>query len=238
MATRAAALSAASSERVFFGGMALAMLATVFAGFARSYYLGPWFGAPSLSTLVHLHGIVASAWMLLFIGQTTLIAARRPDLHRLAGYAGLVLAAALIAVSVLAAVEAGGVSRRFSQMPPHVFIVFPLGLAFMFAALVTAAALLRRRPAFHKRLMLIATIAILAPAIARLQLPFLPRGPVGANIGAWFFLAPLAVHDLRTLRHIHPATLAGGGFLIAMLPLRLALAETSAWKGFVNVLVG
>jgi hypothetical protein len=33
-------------DRWFFSGMAVAVLLTVFAGFARSYYLGFFFGAP------------------------------------------------------------------------------------------------------------------------------------------------------------------------------------------------
>jgi hypothetical protein len=45
-------------ERVFYTGMAVVFVITVFAGFARTYYLRPYFGTPSLTPLLHLHGIV------------------------------------------------------------------------------------------------------------------------------------------------------------------------------------
>ncbi|MCA1636548.1 MAG: hypothetical protein LC802_23380 [Acidobacteria bacterium] len=38
-------------EHLFYTGMAAAIVLTVFAGFARTYYLGPYFGARALSPL-------------------------------------------------------------------------------------------------------------------------------------------------------------------------------------------
>jgi cytosine/uracil/thiamine/allantoin permease len=68
-------------DRWFFTGMAVAALVAVFIGFAPSYYLGNFFGAPPLSTLVHLHGMLFTSWILVFLTQTSLIAARRTDVH-------------------------------------------------------------------------------------------------------------------------------------------------------------
>jgi hypothetical protein len=66
--------------------MALASALTVFTGFARTYYLRSVFDGPAVPTpLVHLHGAVFTAWILVFVAQTSLVAARRTDLHRRLG---------------------------------------------------------------------------------------------------------------------------------------------------------
>src|SRR5918997_4593907 len=79
-------------ERLFYTGMAVAFAFTVFAGFARTYYLRPYFGTPSLTPLLHLHGIVFTSWLALLLTQTALVAANRTRIHRRLGVAGAVLA--------------------------------------------------------------------------------------------------------------------------------------------------
>ena len=84
--------------------MALAFGLTVFAGFSRTYFLKLHYGTPALSVLLHVHGVVFSAWVLLFAAQTTLVAARRTDLHRRLGVAGAVLAGALLVMGTTTAI--------------------------------------------------------------------------------------------------------------------------------------
>lgn len=47
-------------ENLFFSGTAMLILATVFPGFARSYYLAGVFKAPLPSLVIHIHGAVFS----------------------------------------------------------------------------------------------------------------------------------------------------------------------------------
>ena len=68
------------------------ILAPVFLGFARSYYLAGLFKAPLPNLIVHIHGAVFSSWILLLIAQTSLVAAGRVDLHRRLGPLGFALA--------------------------------------------------------------------------------------------------------------------------------------------------
>src|SRR5260221_10799719 len=58
-------LARAPRERSIYTWAALAALFFVFAGFARTYYLKAAFGAPDLSALKHLHGLVMTAWFVL-----------------------------------------------------------------------------------------------------------------------------------------------------------------------------
>jgi hypothetical protein len=248
VATRAAAAAALISERMFFGGMALAMLAFVFVGFAPTYYLQGYFGVVSvrgsapLTPLVHAHAVVTTAWMLLFAAQAGLIAVRRPDLHRIAGIGGLLLAAAVAAIGAVTAIE----SARLGRTPPgwstEGFLVFPLASVALMTLFVGLGALNRHRPQHHKRLMLLAAIAMLVPAGARMAryvfTGVLPPGPVGGMLLSDVFLVALALNDIRRGGRLHPVTLWGGGVLLASQPLRVYLAETTPWRDFAAFLIG
>src|SRR3546814_2251054 len=63
MATRAAALRSRDLDRAFFTAVALALLASTFAGFAPTYFLRGLSGAAPLSPLVIVHGAANSAWI-------------------------------------------------------------------------------------------------------------------------------------------------------------------------------
>src|SRR5436309_6915699 len=92
-------------ENLFFSGMAVLILGTVFVGFAKSYYLAGVFKAPLPNLLVHIHGAVFSSWILLLIVQTSLVAAGRVDVHRRLGLLGFGLACLVVILGVLVATE-------------------------------------------------------------------------------------------------------------------------------------
>src|SRR5512134_3548234 len=75
--TFAAAARERNRDHRFFTAMALAAALTAFVGFAPSYYLRGFSGAQPLTTLVHIHGALATAWMLLFLTQTALVSSGR-----------------------------------------------------------------------------------------------------------------------------------------------------------------
>lgn len=216
-------------DRRFFMGMALVIAAIVFAGFAPTFYLRTFYHPEPLQSVFQIHGLVFSAWVVLFVVQTALVSARRTDIHRRLGVVGGGLALLMLVVGYQAAVTAA--RRGFSTPglpPPLVFFAVPVFDLLVFATLVGAALYLRRTPAAHKRLMLLATIAVLTAAIARL--PYvLPLGPP-AFFGLTDLLVVAAmVYDWRTRSRVHPALLWGGLFLIASQPLRLAVSGTDTW---------
>jgi hypothetical protein len=223
-----------NADRRFFTGMAIALLLLSLAGFARSYYLAHWYGTKELTPLLQLHGAVMTLWIMLFLAQTSLIAANRTDVHRRLGMIGLMLAGSVVATSLAAALVTLGEGRLNKAIPAHVFLVFPIGLAFMFLVLVGSAAYFFRDSPTHKRLMLLATIAATATPIARLGIPLLPKGAIGGNLALIPLILALGAHDISSLKRLHPATLWGGGFVVAMLPARLLFAQTEAWQGFVR----
>jgi hypothetical protein len=224
-------------DRWFFTGMAMAAVLTIFIGFAPSYYLKGVFGAPPISTFLHLHGILFTSWILLFLTQTLLIAARRTDVHRRLGLVGASLAVLMSVIGVLAAM--GAARRGFTPPggpPPLMFLAIPLGDIAVFASLVGAALYLRRRSQTHKRLMLLGTIALLTPALARM--PFIGSGGPLAFFGATdLFVVACLAYDRLVHGRVHPAFLWGGLFFILSQPLRLAIAGTDTWGSFAQWLI-
>jgi hypothetical protein len=251
MATLARPQSGLNSERRFFTGMAAAMLVTVLIGFAPTYYLFPWLhadtargvaGGTNLTPLVHVHAALFSTWILLFLAQTGLVSARRLDLHRSLGRVSLVLAPAVFVAGIWLAIDSG---RRGSTPPAwpnaEAFLPVPLVSIILFGGFVAAGLTWRRRPDYHKRLMLLGTMAMLVPALARIirmvQPSFLPFGVRGALVVLNLYLLALIVFDLSRRGRLHPVTLWGAAIFLVTWPLRLTIGYSDAWQGFAHFLL-
>jgi uncharacterized membrane protein YozB (DUF420 family) len=220
-------------ERIFYTGMAVAILATVFAGFSRTFFLRPAFQTQPLIPLLIVHGIIFSAWVALFITQTTLIATKRARTHMRLGIAGGVLAALMVLVgSYTAIVRAKGPSP-VPGVNSLSFLTIPLGDILIFAILVGAAFYFRRQLDTHKRLMLLATITLLPAAVARLPIGFIERGGPLVFFGVSdLFILPILIYDFATRGRPHRATVLGGALLVASHPLRMVIGLTHAWIAF------
>lgn len=220
------------TEHRFFLWMALVIAAIVFVGFAPTFYLRAWYHTEALPSVFQVHGLVFTAWVVLYVAQTGLVSARRTDIHRRLGLAGGVLAVLMLVLGYGAAIAAA--RRGFSTPglpPPLVFLAVPIVDLVVFAALVGTGLYLRRTPAAHKRLMFLSTVAVLTAAIARL--PYvLPLGPLAFFALTDLLIVAAMVFDRRTRGRIHPALLRGGLFLMASQPLRLFISGTDAWLTF------
>jgi len=79
-------------------GLAIFLIALI--GFSRTYYLRRWFDVPPLTMRLHLHGLVLTLWLVLFVVQSMLISVGRRSFHRRLGFAGVGLAAAVIVTTL------------------------------------------------------------------------------------------------------------------------------------------
>ena len=228
-------------DRIFFGGSAAALLLVTFLGFAPTYYLAGAFDAPALSPLVHAHGIVFSAWMLLFVAQTGLIATRRADLHRRVGLFAAGLAVAVVILGIVVAIESGRHGGGGPQRNQPVFLVFPLTNILLFGGLCFAGVRQRLQAGTHKRLMFLATLALAVTPLARLSrmmgLPFSPPA-IGGMILSDLFLIALVMFDTQSRGRVHPATAWAGGIMLLSQPLRVMVSHTAAWQDFAHSLIG
>jgi hypothetical protein len=225
-------------DRLFYSAMAVAMALTVFAGFGATYYFrflsaGPTTtlsGGP-FTIAVHAHGALFTTWVLLFVVQTALVAQRRVAIHRRLGFAGAGLAAAMVGVGTYTAIEAAARGAAPPGVDPLAFLAIPLFDMILFGGFVTAAVVLRRNKEAHKRLMLLAYVAIIVAAVARLP-GVLSKGPTAFFGLAVLFIVAGAVYDRLSRGRVHRVYLWGGGLFVVSIPVRLLVSSTAAWRAF------
>ena len=227
----------ARRDDIFFSAMALLILGAVLLGFGRSYYFAGGLSARLPSLVVHIHAVLYSLWILLFIAQTMLIAGRRLDWHRRAGMFGAGLAASMVILGLTVATDS--LSRNFvppgSKLDPKSFYATPIFSTVVFCVLVTWALRARSNGPAHKRLILIATISLLGAAVGRWPSPIF-HGPLVAGVLAGYVLL-LAGFDLWTQKRIHPATLKGGIFMIVVHQLMFPIGLTPVWRHFASAVL-
>jgi hypothetical protein len=225
----------------FFAAFAIAVAVFTFVAFARTYYLRHWFDVPPITVLLHIHSIVFTAWVVLFVIQTRLIAAKNYRTHMQLGVAGIVVAALVVIFGYATAIVSASAPRvRPMGMNSQQFVIVPLVAITLFAVLVAAAVALRKRGDYHKRLMTLAMIAVLGPPIARII--FI------TGTGQYFALIQIAVpalalawcltSDWTKYRIVHPVYSIGGAILVLSMPLRILVARTPAWERIGQWLAG
>jgi hypothetical protein len=102
-----------------------------------------------------------------------------------------------------------------------------------------ALAVVKRRDAqAHKRLMLLASVNLLAAAFARWPVVHATGNPFLYFGLADLFIVGMAIRDLRTRGRLHPVVLWGGLAIIASQPLRLVISGTPAWLAFASWAAG
>jgi hypothetical protein len=227
----AIALPGRRFDHIFFSTMALLILATVFVGFARTYYLAGVFQAHLPSLIIHLHGAAFSCWILLLVTQVSLVSAGRVDIHRRLGIAGFLLACLMVILGVLAATDSLGRGAGPGG-DPKFFYIIPLTDMLIFATLIYFAFRARSNPPAHKRLILIATITLMTAAIARWPLSVVHRNAPAATLLSYVLLLILVAYDLWSTRKLQRATLWAGAFLIFMQQIRIPVGKTAAWHAF------
>jgi hypothetical protein len=219
------------TERAFFATIALAMFAAVFLGFQDSYFRAGLFFAHLPNVMVHIHGALFVGWVLLLLVQIALVACGHRRWHRRLGIVGAVIAPLMVlsaGFTLVLALRRNAVPR----IPPPVFFAGDLLQLMIFAGFVLAALRMRNRsPDAHKRLMLFATIAILAPAIDRWDFPFMSSIVATIAVLSVFPLS-IAAYDLLATRRLHRATGAGLLVYVLMIALIFLLPAMPLWQQF------
>ena len=222
-------------DRRLFMAVAVLFPLIILAGFARTYYLKGLFGTPPLASMVvHLHGVLMTMWIALFVTQVWLIRSRQIRVHQRLGYAGIGLAVLIIGAGLVTAIRAAkfGSASTPPGIAPQAFLIVPLFDLLMFAIFFGGAVYYRKSPAQHKALMLLTAIYFLPPALDHIPIASLQAiGPL------WFFGFPTALALLAIgidrWRHGKLNRMLVGGTLLLLASYigRLALMGTDAWMG-------
>lgn len=232
-------------KRWFYRLMGMVAILLVIAAFAPGLASPDGRNGPP-SALVWVHGAVFSSWLVLYLVQAVLVSAHRVDLHRSLGIAGGLLAVTLVVVGYLTAMAMGRRGYDLSGdlaagSDPIGGLVFPLGDLVSFAVLVGAAMWYRRRPAVHKRLILLATAgSLMAAPLAHLiaKIPALRETPpvILLPLGALYMAG--ALFDRVTTGRAHPVSFWGGLGLFAWAQLRaVVIGPSDAWHAFAGWLL-
>lgn len=210
----------------FFRTTAISMAVLIIASFSLHFLAGR--SSLSARPLVHAHGLVFMAWVLIFTTQAWLGSTGSLAMHRRLGRVAALWVPLLVVMGTWLTVDTvqRGTAPFFFQ-PQHFVIANPLGVL-VFAALVVAAVRLRAQTDWHVRLQICAMAAILGPAFGRLlpaplMIPWTYE--VSVLCGLLFPLAGI-VRDMRLGLGVHRAWLWGISAIISTLLVAQLLASS------------
>lgn len=243
----AAVLPARRAMGTFYVWMGGLFVLIAFAGFAQSYWLQLAPGSFTGSPLLHLHGLLFTAWTLFFLSQASLAASGRMQHHRAWGVFGVALATAMVCVGLATAIASMAKQTAAGHGDlARAFFIVPFVSLVLFAGLVGWSVAKVKTPEVHKRLMTLATMAILQAPLARFF--FMANVPGGPGIRTGTFppppvvtaIAPALVvmllvliaiaYDWRARGRPHPAYLLGGGVVVLAQLACAPLSATGPWQ--------
>jgi len=233
----------------FFFSLTLVMLIVVFLGFAPTYYLDSFFDTAiefqPMPGYLAIHAFILSFWFVGQVIQSTLVQTGHRNMHRTIGAVAAGLAAGVFITGIVVTVCAIPHAEEFgitSRAGLNVLVVSNTMNLLVFFILVSMALYFRSKPQYHKRLMVIASIAIIGPAVS-------PFRALGQFLGAllpqsvaipvplffWIVLvASIVIYDLSVGGRVHRATLWGGGMKIAATLVTLSLVNSGLAGSYVN----
>lgn len=220
-------------RRKFYVALAVLMTSTVIVGFWPSYYGPLTQGMTQTPWILHFHGVVYIGWMSLLILQTILAARGRFQAHRSVGKIGIGYGFAVLLVGLLVSFVAPVLhvtAGEWTLDQAAAFLPIPLGDMVLFGGFLGAAAVYRNKPEFHKRYMLLATVALLFAAVFRMNQAGWVSVPGAILI--WFVPVVFSmVYDRFRRGRVHIAYWIGVAAMGLSL-LKLPLGMTNLWLGF------
>ncbi len=237
--------------RLFYAGAACVMLLVMVLGFRHFYLEGRAHPGreltPPIRTLIIVHAVSMSAWVLLFLAQTVLITRRQYKTHMALGRAAAVFAGLIVVTGLMLSIQ----STRFAppgfviwSLTGRQFMAVPFFSILLFGAMVGAAVWFRNRSEIHRPMMLFATLSALGAATGRIDLlNGLYQGtafePVlGPSLGVLVIGGVLLVAKWALTRSFDKWFAISYGLVVATFLLTMQVARTDAWGRFVDFVVG
>ena len=227
----------------FFLAMSAVLLLILLVGFAPTLYLRMFFDVPPIPFYLHVHGIAVTSWFVWLLLQASLVNIHRADIHRRIGLAGTVVGVGVVITGLLVTLR---IVRRLPEigldLESSIYLVswivwanFAMLLAFV--VFLSTALVLRRRAVAHKRLMVLASMSVIAPALARIahwQVFNWIAEPVFVATTWLFLLVVLVLYDLVSARRLQMVTAVGGSYFALTVLVPLVVASTDFAQAFVR----
>lgn len=187
-------------SKYFYFSMSLLIAAVVVYGFSHTVNDNLIHATPPRPWILWLHGAVFSGWLVFFIFQSALVRTGNVKLHRLTGWFGAGLG---VLISVLGISTAIIMDRfrtvRLHEVGVNTFFSIQTLDIMSFTVFFWLAIYWRKRPEYHRRLVLIATCALTAAGFGRF--PMIPLQWFYTGVDALILLG--VVRDLIVNRRIH-----------------------------------
>ncbi len=222
--------------------MTLLMAFFVFGGFGMTYWYPMARGTLSPAPpVVHLHGLVYTAWMILLVAQAWLVNVRSVALHRSLGTFGIALATAVVMMGLLITL----LGAQHSREHPGPSYYDGIYLGFMavsgFGLLFTLAIRNTRSPDVHRRLILLAMLPLLPPGIHRLYM--VPLGLTSFPILAMYLTLDamalaIVIHEWRRTARVSHYTVIGVVWILVQQLLHYPATHSQWFADFVYAVAG
>jgi len=164
------------SDRYFYPITSFVILLLTFIGFRHFYLEGKGSVGqpltPQIATLVIVHGIAITGWLVLFFVQSLLIASNNRRLHMKLGLSAVGFATIIAVTSVPVAIFGARLSPpewTIVGFPRPQFLLIQIMEIVAFVVLVALGLFMRQQPNRHRAMMLLATITFLPAATTRTQ---------------------------------------------------------------------
>lgn len=218
----------------YFVGLGLFALAIAAIAFVPEYARAAA-GQFPIAPVLHVHGALMLGWLATFIFQAWAGSTGRVALHRTVGPYGVALGLTVWASMVFVELRTLVVHPLPTDGAGYDEILQGVYTYLTFLTLLLWAYRERRRPAWHKRLMTIATFVALMAPIERIEwLPELGVGYIWAS-AIWLdvcLIIPLAAYDILSAKRLHPATQRGVLLMLSAQAAMILAWGTPVWRNF------
>ena len=230
-----ASIWAGDRQRRFYLLLGATGLVAIAIGFSTTYVIPMAERRLHVPPIVHLHGLAALMWVLLLVVQASLVRSAQTGLHMIMGRGALPLAIFIWFSGIFTGIWAARRDIPSQGLTASASLLGTVTGLSIFLTLAIAAVWQRRRPDWHKRLIGLATIALLWPAFFRWRhlMPMVPRPEiVFALLLADAPILVAALRDKVRYGRIHPVWLYGGPALFIEQATETFLFESGslAWR--------
>jgi hypothetical protein len=218
MQTAASSLWSPASDRKIYWVWIGLVWAAILAGFGMDLarYLGE---APTPPFILHLHAAVYVLWLGLVTLQILWVELGKVRRHKQLGWLTVAVSAVMVPLGLTAALVDQARQVTHPDYAPQ-FLALEFEEMFAFSVFMIAGVVFRRKPAAHKRLMILAAVAISDAGFARiwligikLEIPGLWGWWLQYYWGIFLILLAMGAWDLWRRGRVHPALLFGATLL-------------------------
>jgi hypothetical protein len=201
-------------DQYFYFAMSLLFPVIVVWGFSRTVNESLFHAVVPRPRILWFHGAVFSGWIVFYMFQSVLVRTRNVKWHRLFGWFGAALGAAMVPLGIATAIIMGRFDTyRLHQSGVEPFLIIPFFAIAAFGTPFALAIAWRKKPELHRRLLFIATCCLLDAPLDRFDFIFdknLAYVCIDLVIGLG------VVRDLLVTRRIHRVYLIALPVLIVL----------------------